>query len=118
MAIPNNHFDELVSLALETQTVVTTRRKQIAWQQVQKRAARQTIIAPYAIPPAPLSPRLGSYQRLMVFVSAVVSVVLTDERRYHRAAENRRSNEGLMFCLDQAIHFYPSNLVSIRKMHG
>ena len=114
MAIRDNHFDELVSLALETQTAVTTRRKQIAWQQVQKRAARQTILAPYAMPPAPLSPRPAGYQRLLVFVSTVVSLVLTDEGRYHRAAENRRSNEGLMFCLDQAIHFYPSSLMGYK----
>lgn len=111
MAIPNNHFDELVTLALETQTVVTSRHKQMTWDQVRQLAARQTIMAPYAISPAPPAPRLDWHNRLIASVGTVLSLVLTDERRYHRAAENRRANEGLMFCLDQAIHFYPTSLM-------
>ena len=35
MAIPDNHLDELVSLALETQAAVTQRRKQALWARVE-----------------------------------------------------------------------------------
>lgn len=111
MAIPNNYFDELVTLALETQTVVTSHRKQTTWEQVRQLAARQTIMTPYAISPAPPVPRLGWHNRMIALIGTVLSLILTDEGRYHRAAENRRANEGLMFCLDQAIHFYPAGLM-------
>lgn len=111
MAIPDNHVDELVSLALETQTAVTDRRKQALWTQVHKRATGQTILAPYAIPPAPPAPRLDWPNRLWACAGAVASLLLTDERRYHRAAENRRFNEGIVFCFDHFIHFYPASMM-------
>lgn len=111
MAIPDNHIDELVALALETQTAVTHRRKQALWAQVRKRAAGQTILAPYAIPPAPPAPRLDWPSRLWARTRVVLALLLTDEHRYHRAAETRRFNEGVMFCFDHFIHFYPASLM-------
>lgn len=84
MGIPDNQFDDYLSLSLQTQTLVARRQKDRAWERLQKQARRQVMLAPYAIQPA-----TRQHKRLTDRIRHMFAVLLTDDTRYYRAAETR-----------------------------
>ncbi|HLV35967.1 MAG TPA: hypothetical protein VKY59_12665 [Spirillospora sp.] len=107
MAIPDNQLDDLITLTLRTQTVVPRRQKEIAWRQLRRKTGRQIILVPYAVPPAPAQPAASLFDRIRGTIGRMLTILLTDERRYHRAAESRGFvSITSVFGSGLMIHFY------------
>ena len=108
MGIRDNQLDVTISLALETQTIVTSRQKNMAWEHLHERAAQQVILTPYAIPPCSVSHQRSRLYRLTVGVLRSVVALLADDSVYHRAAANRQvSAITRTIGTELVIHYYP-----------
>ncbi|MBZ0299560.1 MAG: hypothetical protein K8J31_07475 [Anaerolineae bacterium] len=91
MGIPDNQLDDMIALSLQSGMVVTRRQKERAWERLRRRAVRQVMLVPYAVPPAPAQPILGWLDRVAAAVERALAWMLTEEGMYHRAAANRRA---------------------------
>ncbi|MAS35247.1 MAG: hypothetical protein CL610_14640 [Anaerolineaceae bacterium] len=89
MGIPDNHLDNMIVLALETKTHVARRQKLTAWEQLHRRAARQVMMAPYAIPPKPALKPSVFYVRWARRLVRMLHIIFTDDTVYDRAARKR-----------------------------
>ncbi len=90
MGIPDNQFDDYVAMTLQTQTVVTHRQKDHAWERLHKHAKGQVMLVAYAAQPAPVQPALSQRDQIADLLRRLTAALLTDDRMYHRAAETRR----------------------------
>ncbi len=87
MAIPDQPFDELLETMLKTETVVTRRQQEAAWERLYVQAQRQVMLTPYATAP-PIAGR-PAYRGLMALVSRLCHLLFFDDRVYQRAADRR-----------------------------
>jgi hypothetical protein len=108
MAIRDNQLDDAIALVLETETILTVRQKQAAWERLRDQAVQQVILAPYAIPPYPPVARRSRLFQAAIGVARVLAVLLTDDNIYHRAAASRPLT-GITHTIsgDIFIHYYP-----------
>lgn len=107
MGIPDNQLDDLIALTLRAQTAVPRRQKETAWRQLHRKTGRQVMLVPYAVPPAPARPAASLFDRVTGRIGRMLTILLTDERRYHRAAESRGFvSITSVFGSGLMIHFY------------
>lgn len=86
MDMSDNQLEARVMLALETQTIITARQKDAAWERLRQQAQQQVMLAPYAAPPCPTYTPEQRQSRLLRQIVAF----LLDDSSYHRAAANRQ----------------------------
>ena len=108
MGIPNQQFDEFLEHALKTDTTVTRRQRDAAWERLYQRAVEQVILPPYAIPPDPVSTPMGLVDRLVAGCVRMLSALVIDEDPYQRAASHRDSLAitGVMGA-SLIVHYHP-----------
>ena len=111
MASPANSMDYLISLALSSQAAVTKRRKQAAWERLQAEASNQVMLVPYAVPPRPVGPPVHWSVRLTKNIRRGLTILLTDDALYHRAAYTRQYDRPYGFGADHVLSFYPNSLI-------
>jgi hypothetical protein len=86
MAMSDNQLEACVTLALETQTIVTARQQDAAWERLRQQAQQQVMLVPYAAAPRPTCTPEHWQTRLL----RRIVVFLLDDSSYHRAAANRQ----------------------------
>lgn len=91
MGLSDNQLDELISLSLQTGTLVSPRRKERGWDRLRRKAARQVMLVPYAMAPAPAQPMVDWMDRAIAVIERALAWMLTEEGMYHRAAASRRA---------------------------
>lgn len=91
MDIPDRQVDNAIAYSLDT--VVTPAQKSRAWEKLQKQAAQQVMLAPYAVEPrTPLNHKNASFSdMLVVWVRRGIDMLITDEAMYQRAARRREN---------------------------
>lgn len=113
---PNDPVDDYIQYTLETETVISPRRKQALWERIEQEAAQQVIMVPYAVPPAPAPPhRTGMMALLHGFMSGL-AVLFTDERRYQLAASHRHRYRQ-QAPLHLGVNGTPFSLSSLNLLH-
>ena len=108
MGLSGKQFDEIIRLGVNSQTVVTPRQKEAAREGLLRKAAQQIPLTPYATSPAPLEPTPGWFDRVLSGTMRGLHMLLFEERRYHRAANNRHFMPiTSIIGVTMVIHFYP-----------
>jgi hypothetical protein len=108
MGLSGKQLDDIIRLAIKNQTVVTTRQKEAAREQLLRKAAQQAMLIPYAAPPVPFEPAPHWIDRIVSGIMRGLYTVLIEEHRYHRAANNRHFMPITGFIgVTMVIHFYP-----------
>jgi hypothetical protein len=108
MGIPDKHLNECITLALEANAVVTRQQRDTAWKHLHRLAARQVILAPYAIMPSPTPPPASPPDQWIAAARRFMTLLFIDEHAYHRAASNRHLMPiAHAVGTHSVIHFYP-----------
>jgi hypothetical protein len=108
MGLSDKQLDEIIRLGVKSQTAVTPRQKQAAREKLLRKAAQQTMLAPYAMTPALLEPAPTWLDRITSGLTRGLYMLLFEEHRYHRAANNRHHMPITSFIgVTMVIHFYP-----------
>jgi hypothetical protein len=118
MDTPNNHLDDRIALALETETLITSFQKRRAWEKLQAKASHQVQLTPYAIPPRVQAPRLSKLESGILFVARCLSFLVTEEAGYQRAAMNRYTIDRYHFITligsEQVIHCHSTSWLRLK----
>lgn len=112
MASHANPLDHLITLALSSQTAATQRRKQAAWERLHAEASKQVMLVPYAVPPRPAAPPEDGMTRLAGYVKRGLTLLLTEDALYQRAAYNRHHVHRLDgLGTDYVLKLYPNSFM-------
>ena len=108
MDIPNQQFDDFLEHMLKSDTIVTRRQRDAAWDRLYQQAVGQAILPPYAVSPDPVSPSMSLAERLFAACVRMLNALVIDQDPFQRAASRRHSVAitGVMGA-SLVVHYHP-----------